>query len=75
VFLNLEHVAPVSAAKHAAFLAAMGMTAEMEDKTNLLVGADVQLEWLRRIGFVDVDCDWKWLELALLTGRRACEKW
>jgi SAM-dependent methyltransferase len=75
VFLNLEHVAPVSAAKHEQFLAAMGITPELEDKTNLLAPAEVQLAWLRRIGFVDVDCDWKWLELALLTGRRGCEKW
>jgi len=29
---------------------------------------DVQLTWLREIGFRDVDCHWKWLELALLGG-------
>ena len=30
-----------------------------------------QLEWLVDIGFADVDCYWKWLELALFGGVRA----
>ena len=39
-----------------------------EDNTNRLLSMEKQLQWLRELGFVDVDCYWKWLELALLTG-------
>jgi tRNA (cmo5U34)-methyltransferase len=37
-----------------------------EDKSNKLL--DVQTQWLEEIGFMDADCYWKWLELALLIG-------
>ena len=70
VFCNLEHVASASAHGHARFLAAMGTAPEEEDPSNKLLDVHTQLEWLRDIGFVDVDCYWKWRELALLVGRR-----
>jgi hypothetical protein len=35
-----------------------------------LLDVDTQLAWLREIGFVDVDCHWKWRELALFGGTR-----
>jgi tRNA (cmo5U34)-methyltransferase len=31
---------------------------------------EVQLEWLRSIGFADVECFWKYLNLAIFGGRR-----
>jgi len=70
VFCNLEHVAYKTPALHARFLDAFGITAADEDPSNKLLDLNVQLEWLREIGFADVDCHWKWLELALLSGQR-----
>ncbi len=70
VFLNLEHVKPASAELHLRFLRGLGISEAEEDPSNKLVSVDVQLQWLREIGFEDVDCHWKWLELALLGGSR-----
>jgi tRNA (cmo5U34)-methyltransferase len=70
IFLNLEHVASPSASLHHSFLHVIGCTAESEDPSNKLLDFEVQLAWLRKIGFVDVDCHWKWRELALLAARR-----
>jgi SAM-dependent methyltransferase len=70
IFANLEHVASVSVRKHHEFLAQIGCKPEEEDRTNLLSPVGTQLAWLREIGFEEVDCDWKWLELALFTGKK-----
>jgi tRNA (cmo5U34)-methyltransferase len=71
IFCNLEHVEPGSPELHARFLRALGITPADEDPSNKLARVEVQLDWLREIGFGDVDCHWKWLELALLGGRKA----
>lgn len=70
VFCNLEHVASATPALHLAFLDALGVAPEDDDPSNKLCGVDTQLTWLRAVGFADVDCHWKWRELALLAGRR-----
>jgi SAM-dependent methyltransferase len=67
VFCNLEHVASPTRSLHAEFLAAL--SAE-EDPSNKLAAVEAQLAWLREAGFDDVDCHWKWRELALLAGVR-----
>jgi tRNA (cmo5U34)-methyltransferase len=48
---------------HARFLERLGI--EEDDPSNKLLDVDTQLSWLREIGFVDVNCHWKWRELAL----------
>ena len=70
VFCNLEHVASPTPRLHQEFLERIGFTVETEDPSNKLLDVETQLECLREIGFVDVDCTWKWRELALLVGKR-----
>jgi len=70
IFCNLEHVAPGTPELHARFLRSLGITEADEDPSNKVVSVEIQLQWLREIGFQDVDCHWKWLELALIGGTR-----
>jgi tRNA (cmo5U34)-methyltransferase len=68
VFYNLEHVSSPTPELHAAFFAALGMSLEDEDRSNQLLDVETQVAWLREIGFAQVDCFWKWRELAVFGG-------
>jgi tRNA (cmo5U34)-methyltransferase len=68
VFANFEHVASPSHRLHLAFFAAIDEPIENEDPSDRLLDVETQLGWLRDLGFEDVDCYWKWLEMALLIG-------
>jgi SAM-dependent methyltransferase len=70
IFANFEHVASPSERLHLAFFAAIDEPIENEDPSDRTLDVESQLVWLRELGFEDVDCYWKWLEMALLIGVR-----
>jgi tRNA (cmo5U34)-methyltransferase len=70
VFANFEHVASPTRRLHLAFFAAIGEPIEHEDPSDRLLDVESQLGFLREAGFDDVDCYWKWREMALLAGLR-----
>ncbi len=74
VFANFEHVASPTRRLHLAFFTAIGEALKDEDPSDRLLDVESQLGWLRELGFDDVDCYWKWLEMALLIAVKPPER-
>lgn len=64
VFANLDLAASASAHLHERFRREIGRIED--DPTDRLADFSEQLGWLREAGFAEVDCHFKWLELALV---------
>jgi SAM-dependent methyltransferase len=69
-FVNLEHVASPTEPLHLAFLEAIDEPVEHEDPSDRTLDVETQLVWLRELGYEDVDCFWKWREMAVLAGTK-----
>jgi tRNA (cmo5U34)-methyltransferase len=73
VFANFEHVASPSQRLTSRSSRPQASQFENEDPSDRLLDVESQLDWLRECGFDDVDCYWKWLEMALLLGVKPTE--
>lgn len=69
VFANLDLVSSASARLHERFRREIGR--EEDDPSDRLADLSVQLGWLRDAGFDEVECHFKWLELALIVAVKA----
>lgn len=68
VFANLDLVSAASPRLHERFRQEIGRTED--DPTDRLADLSEQLQWLREAGFAEVDCHFKWLELALMVASK-----
>jgi cyclopropane fatty-acyl-phospholipid synthase-like methyltransferase len=68
VFVNLEIVTSPTPELHEHFRHAIGRP--HDDPSDHLAGLEEQLRWLRDAGFSQVDCRFKWMELALFVACR-----
>jgi tRNA (cmo5U34)-methyltransferase len=69
VFVNLDLLTAANREQHERFRLAIGRPED--DPADRLAGLCEQLAWLREAGFRDADCQFKWLQLALLVGTRS----
>jgi SAM-dependent methyltransferase len=71
-FYDLDVVAAPTAELHAISQAAFGFDGRQQDPSDQPARLEDQLSWLHEAGFSDVDCSWKWFELSLVGGTKAC---
>jgi SAM-dependent methyltransferase len=69
VFANLDLVLSASPRLHERFRREIGRVDD--DPTDRLADLSDQMGWLREAGFAEVDCHFKWLELALVLAVKA----
>jgi tRNA (cmo5U34)-methyltransferase len=69
VFVNLDLVMAANSKQHERFRLAIGR--QEDDPADRLADLCEQLRWMREAGFADADCQFKWLQLALLVGTRS----
>jgi tRNA (cmo5U34)-methyltransferase len=69
VFVNLDLVRSASPRLHERFRREIGRVED--DPTDRLAGLDEQMDWAREVGFAEVDCHFKWLEMALIVAVKA----
>jgi cyclopropane fatty-acyl-phospholipid synthase-like methyltransferase len=71
-FYDLDCVTSPSPELHALSQSAFGFDGRSSDPSDQPASMQDQLDWLTQAGFEQVDCHWKWMELALVGGRRPC---
>jgi tRNA (cmo5U34)-methyltransferase len=69
VFVNLDLVSAATTEQHERFRLTIGRL--HDDPADRLAGLCEQLGWMHKAGFSDADCQFKWLQLALLIGMRS----
>jgi tRNA (cmo5U34)-methyltransferase len=60
VFCNLEHVSSPTTAIQEYFRKTIGIENQPKEPCNELLDMESQLNWLRELGYIDVDCYWNW---------------
>jgi SAM-dependent methyltransferase len=70
VCCNVDVVAAPTRELHRRAQAAFGFGPEDEHPSDQPAPLQAQLDWLENAGFTNVDCHWKWLELAVLGGEK-----